>query len=71
MAPPVVMPVLDGCWRVSAPPELVGVLVMPPIRRAFGDTLVLVTTSGDLTVVRSGDVLRGAMEAKQEPCRSP
>lgn len=62
---------LDGCWRVSAPPALVGVLVSPMIRRSAADTLVLVTPQGDVTVVRSGDVLRGELEAKQESCRAP
>jgi len=71
VAAPMVLPVLDGCWRVSAPPELVGVLVAPAVRRAAGDTLVLITASGDITVVRMGDVLRGGLEAKQEPCRTP
>lgn len=71
VASPIVLPALDGCWRVSAPPELVGVLVTPTIRRAAGDTLVLVMAAGDFTVVRVGDVLRGGLEAKQEPCRIP
>ena len=71
VAAPMVLPVLEGCWRVSAPPELVGVLATPAIRRAAGDTLVLITASGDITVVRMGDALRGGLEAKQEPCRTP
>jgi len=71
VAAPIVLPALDGCWRVSAPPELVSVLITPTIRRAAGDTLVLVTAAGDITVVRIGDVLRGGLEAKQVPCRIP
>ena len=70
-APTTTLSVLDGCWRVSAPPSLIGVLIAPPIRRAAGDTLVLLTLVGDVTVVRDGDVLRGGLEAKQEPCRTP
>jgi hypothetical protein len=62
---------LDGCWRVTAPPDLAGVLVQPVIRRSAGDTLVLVTVRGEVTVVRTGDVLRGGLDAKQEPCRAP
>ena len=65
------VPVLDGCWRVTAPPELLGVLINPPIRRAAGDTLVLLTLRGEVSVTRSGDRLRGGLEAVQEPCRAP
>lgn len=71
MAAPRALPTLEGCWRVTAPPEFAGVLKAPTIRRAAGDTLVLVTVHGDITVVRAGDVLRGGLEAKQEPCSSP
>jgi hypothetical protein len=60
---------LDGCWRVAAPPELVGVLTAPEIRRQHGDTLVLVTTRGDVVVVRSGDALQGGLVARAEPCK--
>lgn len=59
---------LEGCWRVSAPPELLGVLNAPVIRREAGDTLVLVTARGDVTVVRAGDELRGGLQAKREAC---
>ena len=59
---------LEGCWRVSAPPELLGVLNAPVIRRESGDTLVLVTSRGDVTVVRAGDELRGGLQAKLEAC---
>ncbi len=59
---------LEGCWRVSAPPELLGVLNAPVIRRESGDTLVLVTPRGDVTVVRAGDELRGGLQAKLEAC---
>jgi hypothetical protein len=59
---------LEGCWRVSAPPELLGVLSAPEIRRQAGDTLVLVTARGDVTVVRAGDELRGGLQAKLEAC---
>lgn len=62
------VPVLDGCWRVTAPPELLGVLINPPIRRAAGDTLVLLTLRGEITVTRSGDRLRGGLEAVSVPC---
>ncbi len=60
---------LDGCWRVAAPPELVGVLSTPEIRRQHGDTLVLVTTLGDVVVVRGGDTLVGGLMARAEPCK--
>ena len=59
---------LDGCWRVSAPPTLVGLLERPAIRRQSGDTLVLITSIGDLTVVRDNDVLRGGLTAARESC---
>lgn len=62
------LPTLAGCWRVSAPPELVGVLREPAIVRQSGDTLVLRTTRGDLTVTRTGDRLRGALDATLESC---
>lgn len=62
------MPTLDGCWRVTAPPALVGLLTSPVIRRAAGDTLVLLTVEGDITVVRAGDVLRGELVAVRVPC---
>ncbi|MBA3853682.1 MAG: hypothetical protein C0503_04650 [Gemmatimonas sp.] len=68
MAAPRAQPTLEGCWRVSAPPELVGVLVAPTIRRAAGDTLVLVTTQGEVTVTRIGDELRGGLVAVLVPC---
>lgn len=71
MAAPRELPTLEGCWRVSAPPELAGVLIAPTIRRAAGDTLVLVTAQGDITVMRNGDTLRGGLEAKREPCSTP
>lgn len=70
-ATPPPVPTLDGCWRVTAPPELVGVLENPPIRRVVGDTLVLVTLTGEVRVTRSGDRLRGGLEAAQESCRAP
>ena len=66
-APPP-LPTLAGCWRVTAPPEQVGVLDAPPIRRAQGDTLVLVTLRGDVTVIREGETLRGALQATRVPC---
>lgn len=62
------LPTLAGCWRVSAPPELVGVLETPEIRRANGDTLVLVTPRGDVTVTRAGSRLSGGLVATLEPC---
>lgn len=67
-APAMTPALLDGCWRVSAPPELEGVLNAPQIRRQRGDTLVLVTTVGDVVVVRSGDSLQGGLVARAEPC---
>jgi hypothetical protein len=60
--------VLAGCWRVSAPPELAGTLVNPAIRRASGDTLVLVTLRGEVHVTRNGDRLQGGLEALSVPC---
>jgi hypothetical protein len=65
------LPRLDGCWRVSAPPELVGVLEAPAIRRTIGDSLVLVTPRGDVTVAREGDELRGGLRATREACVAP
>lgn len=65
------LPTLDGCWRVSAPPEQVGLLVSPTILRANGDTLVLVTPRGNVTVTRAGDDLRGEVQATREACRTP
>lgn len=62
------LPTLAGCWRVSAPPELVGVLREPEIVRQSGDTLVLRTTRGDLTVTRTSDRLRGGLDATLEVC---
>lgn len=67
----VVLPKLDGCWRVSAPPEQAGLLVSPTILRANGDTLVLVTPRGNVTVTRAGDDLRGEVQATREACRTP
>jgi hypothetical protein len=67
-AAPAFAPTLEGCWRVSAPPELLGVLNAPVIRRESGDTLVIVTARGDVTVVRAGDELRGGLQAKRESC---
>lgn len=67
----VVLPKLDGCWRVSAPPEQAGLLVSPTILRANGDTLVLVTPRGNVTVTRAGDDLRGGVQATREACRTP
>lgn len=67
----VVLPKLDGCWRVSAPPEQAGLLVSPTILRANGDTLVLATVRGGVTVTRAGDELRGGLEAKREACNAP
>lgn len=66
-----VLPKLDGCWRVSAPPEQAGLLVSPAILRANGDTLVLATLRGGVTVTRAGDELRGGLQAKREPCGTP
>jgi hypothetical protein len=66
-----VLPRLEGCWRVTAPPELAGLLEAPSIRRTAGDTLVLVTARGDVAVIREGDTLRGGLQAKAEPCRVP
>ncbi|HRQ77075.1 MAG TPA: hypothetical protein PLY94_00630 [Gemmatimonadaceae bacterium] len=66
-----VLPKLDGCWRVSAPPELVGLLEAPTILSASGDTLVLVTPHGNVTVTRSGDTLRGGLQAMRESCGTP
>jgi len=63
---------LDGCWRVTAPPELSGILERPALRRQSGDTLVLITSLGDLTVVRDNDSLRGGLTAVRESCpRAP
>lgn len=62
------LPTLAGCWRVSAPPELLGVLREPMIVRQAGDTLVLRTTRGDFTVTRASDRLRGGLEAIREDC---
>jgi hypothetical protein len=67
-AAPAPLPTLPGCWRVSAPPELVGVLEAPEIRRMNGDTLVLVTPRGDVTVTRAGPRLRGGLDALLETC---
>lgn len=65
------LPRLDGCWRVSAPPALVGVLEAPLIRRTIGDSLVLVTPRGEVTVLREGDELRGGLRATRESCEAP
>jgi hypothetical protein len=62
------LPTLAGCWRVSAPPELVGLLREPAIIRQSGDTLVLRTARGDVTVTRSSDRLRGGLDATLESC---
>lgn len=64
------LPTLAGCWRVSAPPELVGVLREPPIVRQSGDTLVLRTPRGDVTVTRANERLRGGLDATLETCPS-
>lgn len=61
---------LDGCWRVSAPPDLVGDLVRPVLRRQSGDTLVLITASGDIIAIRQGDSLRGGLQAQRASCPS-
>lgn len=65
------LPRLDGCWRVSAPPEFVGVLEAPLIRRTSGDSLVLVTPRGEVSVLREGDELRGGLRATRESCETP
>lgn len=62
------LPTLAGCWRVITPPELAGVLREPMIVRQAGDTLVLRTTRGDVTVTRTSDRLRGGLEASLEGC---
>jgi len=60
---------LAGCWRVSAPPELAGLLRDPVIVRTAGDTLVLqVTRDRQVTVVRTDDQLRGELTALREAC---
>lgn len=59
---------LDGCWRVSAPPELVGVLRDPVIVRQAGDTLVLRTARGDVPTTRNQDRLSGGLVAILEAC---
>jgi hypothetical protein len=69
-APATSLLVLDGCWRVSAPPALIGVLERPQLRRQSGDTLVLITVAGDLTAIREGDMLRGGVQARRESCPS-
>jgi hypothetical protein len=60
---------LAGCWRVSEPPELVGLLREPVIARTAGDTLVLqLAEDRQVTVVRTDDQLRGALTAVRETC---
>lgn len=59
---------LEGCWRVSAPPSHVGLLRDPVIVRQAGDSLVLRTTGGDVSVVRATDRLAGGLVAVLEPC---
>lgn len=59
---------LEGCWRVAAPPDLVGDLVRPALRRQSGDTLVLITTMGDIIAIREGDTLRGGLQAQRASC---
>lgn len=60
---------LEGCWNVTAPEPLVGVLRGVEIVRTSGDTLVLaIPEHGELTVVRAGDILRGALTATRVDC---
>lgn len=59
---------LAGCWRVSAPPDLLGMLRDPVIARQVGDTIVLRTARGEVPVVRSGDRLAGGLVAVLDTC---
>jgi len=67
-AAPLTVRVLDGCWRITAPPELVAEPALLTLRRQLGDTLVVVTRIGDVRVIQYGDTLRGGLQAKREGC---
>lgn len=69
-APAMPVTYLDGCWRITAPPELVAEAARLVIRRQAGDTLVLLTRIGDVTVQRAGDALRGGLQATSTACPS-
>jgi hypothetical protein len=65
---PVTIRVLDGCWRITAPTELVADPALLSLRRQLGDTLVISTRIGDVRAIRDGDTLRGGLEAKRQNC---
>lgn len=61
--------ILAGCWRVTAPAELVGVLRTLEARAdATGDSLIVLTSRGAYTVQQRGDTLRGGLTATRVPC---
>lgn len=62
---------LEGCWRVSAPPEQVGLLQTPQILVQRGDSLLLRTPRDSVWVLRTVDRLRGGLEARREACPPP
>lgn len=64
---------LEGCWRVTAPPAEVGILRDPPILAQRGDSLLLRTLRDTVWVRLAADRLQGGVEAQREPCaaRSP
>lgn len=60
---------LDGCWRVSTPDSLVGVLRAVPILRSTGDTLTLaITATQTVVVVRRDSTLTGDLSARLTRC---
>ncbi len=69
-AAPAAAVLLEGCWRITAPPELVAESGVLRLRRQSGDTLVIITRSGDVKAIRDGDALRGGLQAKRETCSS-
>lgn len=68
-APPTAV-LLEGCWRITAPPELVAEPGLLRLRSKSGDTLVIITRTGDVKAIRDGDTLRGGLQAKRETCSS-
>lgn len=59
---------LEGCWRVTAPPQAVGVLRFPRLLEQRGDSLRLVTLQDTLWVTRAADRLHGSLEAARVDC---